>query len=68
MAQQEPVFKTGNMQYRYFGKSGLKVSVISFGNMINYKAENAEVDEALIRKCLANGVNHFDTAEIYGGG
>jgi aryl-alcohol dehydrogenase-like predicted oxidoreductase len=22
----------------------------------------------IIRKCLANGINHFDTAEMYGNG
>jgi len=31
------VFKTGKMTYKSFGKTGLKVSIISLGNMINYR-------------------------------
>ena len=34
------VFETGNMQYRRYGNSGLKISVVSLGNMINSKPEN----------------------------
>jgi aryl-alcohol dehydrogenase-like predicted oxidoreductase len=33
-------FNSENMIYRNLGRSGLKVSAISFGNMINYKEEN----------------------------
>jgi aryl-alcohol dehydrogenase-like predicted oxidoreductase len=50
------------MEYRYLGNSGLKVSVISFGNMINFKPENDEVDKKIIKACLDNGINFFDTA------
>jgi len=50
------------MVYRRFGHSGLKVSVISFGNMINYKEENYQEDENIIKLALESGINHFDTA------
>lgn len=56
------------MEYRYLGNSGLKVSVISFGNMINFNPENDEVDKKIIKACLDNGINFFDTAEIYANG
>lgn len=56
------IFKPGNMVYRRFGHSGLKVSVISFGNMINYKEENYQEDENIIKLALESGINHFDTA------
>ena len=56
------IFKTGNMIYRNFGASGLKVSAISLGNMINYKEENYQEDENIIKLALQNGINHFDTA------
>lgn len=36
--------------------------------MINYKKENEKADEELIRTCLENGVNFFDTAEMYQAG
>jgi aryl-alcohol dehydrogenase-like predicted oxidoreductase len=39
MSENSP-FKTGKMIYRNFGKTGLKVSVISLGNATLYKSEN----------------------------
>ena len=60
------MFKKGNMEYRYLGNSGLRVSVLSFGNMINWKEENYETDLKIIKKCLESGINYFDTAESYG--
>lgn len=62
------VFQTGKMLYRNFGNSGLKTSVISLGNMMNSKEETYAVDEEIIRVALANGINHFDTAEAYDAG
>jgi len=60
--------QTGKMIYKNFGNSGLKVSVISLGNMINYHPENYEVDKNIIEVALKNGINHFDTAEMYSSG
>ena len=62
------LLKPGKMIYRNFGNSGLKVSAISVGNMINYKPETYEEDKAIIAECLKNGINHFDTAELYAAG
>ena len=59
------VFETGKMQYRRYGNSGLKISVVSLGNMINSKPENYEEDKAIIAHAFKNGVNYIDTAEIY---
>jgi aryl-alcohol dehydrogenase-like predicted oxidoreductase len=56
------MFATKNMQYRYLGNTGLKVSAIGFGNSVNSTPERAEIDDSLIIKCLENGVNYFDTA------
>ncbi len=54
------------MEYRYLGNSGLKVSVFGYGNWIN-SATEAEyiVTRDCIKKCYDQGVNFFDTAEIY---
>ena len=30
------MFKTKNMEYRYLGNTGLKVSAIGYGNCVNY--------------------------------
>lgn len=58
-----------SMEYRYLGNSGLKVSVLSFGNWLNSnKQEDYELTRDAIKACYENGVNFFDTAEIYGFG
>lgn len=64
------------METRFLGKSGLKVSVLSFGTMTfgggNFfeHVGKTQVDEAqrLIEICLEAGVNIFDTADIYSQG
>lgn len=64
------------MDYRYLGKSGLEVSVLSFGTMTfgggeQYKETgNATLEEArrLVDICLEAGVNLFDTADEYSKG
>lgn len=56
------------MEYRKLGATGLKVSVLGFGNMVNYKPENSELDEKLVHRCLEAGINFFDTAEWYADG
>ena len=61
------MFKTANMKYRNLGKSGLKVSAISLGIFVN---SESTVDDLVnvLKVSLVNGVNHFDTAEIYSAG
>ena len=54
------------MEYRYLGPTGLKVSVLGFGNWVNNL--NDEMNKECFKKCLENGINYFDTAEIYGYG
>lgn len=57
------------MEYRYLGGSGLKVSVISFGNMIVEANGNIQkTTNDIVKKCLDYGVNYFDTAEFYDDG
>lgn len=57
------------MVYRYLGNSGLKVSVIGFGNWVTgHDPEAEKVQIEVIKKCWEHGVNFFDTAEIYGFG
>ena len=55
---------TSNMEYRYLGNTGIRVSCISYGNM-NENA-NEELIKNLVQKCLEKGINFFDTAEFYG--
>jgi Predicted oxidoreductases (related to aryl-alcohol dehydrogenases) len=52
------------MEYRNLGKSGLKVSELSFGSWVTF---NKQVDTNLAEKmfgtCLDAGINFFDNAE-----
>jgi len=54
------------MKYRNLGKSGLKVSELSFGSWVTF---NKQVDTNLAEKmfgtCLDAGINFFDNAEGY---
>jgi len=58
-----------DMTYRRLGRSGLKVSVLSFGSWVTF---GEQVDTALAKDCLTAardaGVNFFDNAEAYAGG
>jgi voltage-dependent potassium channel beta subunit len=57
------------MEYRRLGRSGLKVSALSFGSWVTFQNQ-LDDDHALA--CLdaahAAGVNFFDNAESYAGG
>jgi aryl-alcohol dehydrogenase-like predicted oxidoreductase len=59
------------MHYREFGRTGWKVSEISFGAWAIGSAWG-EVDDsesiAAMHKCIDLGVNFFDTADVYGDG
>ncbi len=57
------------MEYRRLGKSGLKVSALSFGSWVTFGSQ-MDVDEALESMAAAYdaGVNFFDNAEVYAHG
>ncbi len=57
------------MEYRRLGKSGLKVSVLSFGSWVTFKNQ-ADVDDAaaMMKTAYDAGVNFFDNAEVYAHG
>lgn len=60
--------KPEKMQYRNFGNSGLKVSVITMGQSTDFTPQGKALAQEMVKTCLENGINHFDTAEIYSGG
>ncbi|MBU2506768.1 MAG: aldo/keto reductase [Bacteroidetes bacterium] len=57
------------MNYRFLGKSGLKVSELSFGSWITF---HDQIDDTLAYNCMKeaydSGVNFFDNAEAYAHG
>src|SRR5688572_9508369 len=57
------------MEYRYLGNSGLRVSVLGFGNWLNSNSlDDYNMTRDAMQKCKDAGINFFDTAEIYGNG
>ncbi|GGK88287.1 aldo/keto reductase [Sphaerisporangium melleum] len=56
------------MQHRSLGRSGLKVSEISYGNWITHGSQ-VEEDAAkeCVRAALDSGITTFDTADVYAG-
>jgi voltage-dependent potassium channel beta subunit len=57
------------MEYRRLGRSGLKVSVLSFGSWVSF---GTQLDTGAARDCIAAawdaGVNFYDNAESYAAG
>ncbi|MEU8266943.1 aldo/keto reductase family protein [Sphaerisporangium sp. NPDC049002] len=56
------------MQFRHLGRSGLKVSEISYGNWITH---GSQVEEDAAKECVSaaldEGITTFDTADVYAG-
>jgi NDP-hexose C3-ketoreductase / dTDP-4-oxo-2-deoxy-alpha-D-pentos-2-ene 2,3-reductase len=54
------------MEYTFLGRTGLKVSKICLGTM-NFGPYTSEEDSfKIMDKALENGINFFDTANVYG--
>jgi len=57
------------MEYRRLGKSGLQLSVVSFGSWISFKKQ---IDDTMADELMGiaydNGINFFDNAEVYASG
>ena len=56
------------MNYRRLGNSGLQVSEIGLGSWITMDDRDCEKATALHQAAYDNGINFFDTANVYGGG
>jgi voltage-dependent potassium channel beta subunit len=54
------------MEYRYMGKTGLQLSVLSFGSWVTF---HKQIDDSMADELMGiaydNGVNFFDNAEVY---
>jgi aryl-alcohol dehydrogenase-like predicted oxidoreductase len=57
------------MEFRRLGRSGLKVSEISYGNWVTHGSQ-VEADQAFacVKTALEVGITTFDTADSYAGG
>jgi voltage-dependent potassium channel beta subunit len=54
------------MEYRTLGKSGLKVSELSFGSWVTFNTQvDTNLAEDMFKVCFDSGINFFDNAEGY---
>ena len=54
------------MEFRYLGRSGLKISEVTYGNWLTHgsQVENEQA-QACVRASLDAGITTFDTADVY---
>ena len=56
------------MEFRFLGRSGLKVSAVSYGNWITHGSQVEEdAAKACVKRALELGITTFDTADVYAG-
>jgi voltage-dependent potassium channel beta subunit len=54
------------MEYRRLGKSGLQLSVLSFGSWVSFSKQiDDTIADELMGIAYDNGINFFDNAEVY---
>ncbi len=56
------------MQYRHIGRSGIQVSVIGLGSWLTLYKHGQDIATETHRAAYENGINFFDTANVYGNG
>lgn len=57
--------KTGEIEKRTLGKTGLKLSILGFGGIVVMDASPDEAAER-VSEAINNGINYFDVAPTYG--
>jgi voltage-dependent potassium channel beta subunit len=57
------------MEYRRLGKSGLQLSILSFGSWVSFQKQIGDkIADELMGIAYDNGINFFDNSEAYAGG
>ncbi|HEY8476094.1 MAG TPA: aldo/keto reductase [Chloroflexota bacterium] len=56
------------MEYRRLGRAGVQVSAVGLGGNTFGRYCDADRTAAIVRRALDLGVNHIDTADVYGQG
>ena len=57
------------MEYRRLGRSGLKISELTYGNWITHGSQiDQDTATACVKAALDVGITTFDTADVYAGG
>ncbi|XP_034282962.1 voltage-gated potassium channel subunit beta-3 isoform X2 [Pantherophis guttatus] len=69
MTVEEAERSQSSMRHRNLGKSGLRVSCLGLGTWVTFGSQiSDEVAENVLTIAYENGVNLFDTAEVYASG
>ncbi|RXW23071.1 hypothetical protein EST38_g2772 [Candolleomyces aberdarensis] len=69
MSNEQPVFDPKNMPFRRLGNSGLRVPVFSLGGWLTLGGTVVgDPVKEIIKIAWENGINMFDTAEVYAQG
>jgi voltage-dependent potassium channel beta subunit len=56
------------VEFRYLGRSGLKISEIAYGNWITHGSQVEEdAAHSCVQAALEEGITTFDTADVYAG-
>lgn len=55
------------MEYRQLGRSGVMVSALGLGGNTFGRTCDVQTTAAIVHRALDLGINHFDTADSYGG-
>jgi aryl-alcohol dehydrogenase-like predicted oxidoreductase len=62
-------FDPKDMKFRHLGPSGLKVSLLSLGGWLTYGGtQKGNIVKDCLQAAWDNGINFFDTAEVYANG
>ena len=57
------------MKYRHLGKTGIRVSELSFGSWVTFHNQaDVKLAQNMMAAAYDSGVNFFDNAEVYAGG
>jgi len=65
----ESKFDPKDMQFRRLGPAGLKVSVLSLGGWLTYGGtQKGSIVKDCMQAAWENGIQTFDTAEVYAAG
>ena len=65
----ESKFDPHDMEFRRLGAAGLKVSAFSLGGWLTYGGtQKGSIVKDCMQAAWENGINFFDTAEVYAAG
>ncbi len=60
------ILKKEKMEYRRMGKTGLQLSLLSYGSWVSFHKQIKDASaEELMSYAYDNGINFFDNAEVY---